>query len=329
MDWQEVEAKLTERAPQVAQHLLPYGRREGGEWVCGNLNGQPGNSLKVNVSNRPGVWCDFADSGKGGKTLMSLWCSVRGRPFRECIMEAKNFLGIRDGFQNRKVANYPAPLVNPDPSGGRKVSETWAKCSPLIEGGPVWKYLVDRRRLDPQAIVAYDIREIIISGEPVMVFPYWAAPTDGLAPVNITPSIPEWLKFEKLTRVDGKKKEWTSPQPEKSLFGVQLSKHPAFRRCRDVLITEGEKDAVSWASYGCAAWGILPVSVPFGAKWKGQHKHLPSPNREWLDRNYEWLQGFEMVYVAMDSDEAGQRAAADIITEIGPRRCRLVELPEK
>jgi hypothetical protein len=31
----------------------------------------------------------------------------------------------------------------------------------------------------------------------------------------------------------------------------------------------------------------------------------------------------------MDSDEAGQRAAADIITEIGPRRCRLVELPEK
>jgi hypothetical protein len=32
------------------------------------------------------------------------------------------------------------------------------------------------------------------------------------------------------------------------------------------MICEGEKDAVAWASYGCAAWGILPVSVPFGAK---------------------------------------------------------------
>jgi hypothetical protein len=31
----------------------------------------------------------------------------------------------------------------------------------------------------------------------------------------------------------------------------------------------------------------------------------------------------------MDMDDAGQRAAADIITEIGPRRCRLVELPAR
>src|SRR6185295_1106515 len=136
-------------------------------------------------------------------------------------------------------------------------------------------------------------------------------------------------KFEKLDRVQGKKKEWTSPQPDKSLFGVQLSKHPGFRGCRDVLICEGEKDAVAWASYGCAAWGILPVSVPFGAKWKGQSQGQPSPNREWLDRNWDWLQGFETVYVAMDNDEPGKRAAADIIGEIGPRRCRLVELPHK
>lgn len=329
MDWQDVEAKLKERALEVAQHLLPNGRREGGEWVCGNLDGQPGRSLKVNVAGKVGVWCDFADSGKSGRTFMSLWCSVRAKPFRDCIREAKDFLGIRDGFQNPKATNYPAPPVKPDESAWRKVADTWAKCSPLVEGGPVWKYLVDQRRLDPQAIVAYDIREIISFNEWVIVFPYWPAPADDLAAVEITPPIPAWLKFEKLARVDGRKKEWTSPQPEKSLFGVQLSKHPAFRTCHDVLICEGEKDAVSWASYGCAVWGILPVSVPFGAKWKGQNKNLPSPNREWLDRNWDWLQGFETVYVAMDSDESGQRAAADIITEIGPRRCRLVELPGK
>ena len=129
--------------------------------------------------------------------------------------------------------------------------------------------------------------------------------------------------------MESRKKEWTSPQPEKSLFGVQLSNHPAFRTCHDVLICEGEKDAVAWASYGCAAWGILPVSVPFGAKWKGQDKGRPSPNRKWLDRNWDWLLGFQTIYVAMDNDDPGKLAAADIIAEIGPRRCRLVELQEK
>jgi twinkle protein len=73
---------------------------------------------------------------------------------------------------------------------------------------------------------------------------------------------------------------------------------------------------------------VLPVSVPFGAKWKGQDKDRPSPNREWLDTCWDWLQGFETVLVAMDSDDAGRRAAADIIAEVGPRRCRLVELPK-
>jgi hypothetical protein len=95
-----------------------------------------------------------------------------------------------------------------------------------------------------------------------------------------------------------------------------------------LLITEGEKDTLSWASYGALGWGLLPVSVPFGAKWKGQDKARPSPNREWLDRCWPWMQQFEQVFVAMDSDDAGRRAAADLITEIGPRRCRLVELPE-
>jgi hypothetical protein len=71
------------------------------------------------------------------------------------------------------------------------------------------------------------------------------------------------------------------------------------------------------------------VSVPFGAKWKGQDKNRPSPNREWLDRSWDWLENFESVLVAMDGDEAGQRAAVDIINEIGPRRCRLVTLPKK
>lgn len=327
MDWLEVEAKLKDRVLEVVQHLLPSGKREAGEWVCGNLAGQPGRSLKVNVSGKAGVWCDFADGGKGGKTLMSLWCSVRAQEFRVCIREAKEFLGIHDGFQNPNVSQPPAPPEKPDESAWRKVTETWAQCQPLTEGGPVWQNLVEKRKLDPEALAVFEVRELIVHGQWVMVFPYYAVPDDSEAQVISGPPTPEWLKLEKLDRPNGKKKEWTTPAPEKSLFGVQLVRHPVFRACRDVLICEGEKDAVAWASYGCAQWSVLPVSVPFGAKWKGQDKNRPSPNREWLDRGWDWLQGFQSVYVAMDNDEPGQRAAADIITEIGPRRCRMVKLP--
>jgi len=190
--------------------------------------------------------------------------------------------------------------------------------------------LVEKRGLDPQVLESFGVREQIAYGDWAMVFPYYATEEEGdsLVVIEAKAPAPCWLKFEKLGRVDGKKKEWTTRGPLKSLFGVQMLDHPLYRKCRDVLICEGEKDALAWATFGCHEWGILPLSVPFGAKWKGQDKHRPSPNREWLDRDWDYLQNFETVYVQMDGDEPGQRAAADIIAEIGPRRCRLVKLPE-
>lgn len=346
MDWTDIEAKLVERAEEVCRHLFPNGKREGAEFVVGSLAGEAGNSLKVNLTGKVGVWRDFAGD-KGGKSLTSLWLQARNLPkFGAAVVEAKQFLGIADDFQ-RRVAAYPAPKAAaadghpPDDSAWRAVSEVWAKCQPLTEGGPVHEYLTKKRALDPAVIEAFGVREFISFGKWAMVFPYYATP-NGDAPVKIVvpphpgplPRVgegvtPEWLKFELLDRPNGKKKEWTSKAPEKSLFGVQLASHPLFAKCRHVLICEGEKDALAWATFGCQNWGILPLSVPFGAKWKGQDKGRPSPNREWLDRSWEWLQDFETIFVAMDGDEAGQRAAADIIAEIGPRRCRLVSLPEK
>lgn len=356
MDWQDIEAKLCERAEEVCRHLLPTGHREGANYVCGDISGKPGVSLKINLEGKVGVWKDFAGD-KGGKTLISLWCSIAGgaTPFKTAITQAKEFLGIRDDF-NERVRSYPKPrdpaAEQADESNYKAVAEIWAKCQPLTEGGPVWNYLTEKRGLRAAAISAFDVREYLSRGKWTMVFPYYAPPGEGdrgdatraavaaaMTPAGETPAArcPAWLKFERLDRPDGKKKEWTSRAPEKSLFGLQLDKLPGFEQCRHVLICEGEKDALTWLTYGCTEWGILPVSVPFGAKWKspgqaagpnGLQASRPSPNREWLDRCWSWLQGFETVFVAMDSDDAGRRAAADIIAEIGPRRCRLVELPK-
>jgi twinkle protein len=338
MDWQDIEAKLCERAEEVCRHLLPNGHREGANYVCGDLDGKPGDSLKVNLQGKAGVWRDFA-SDKGGKTLISLWCAVRGHPFKVCIVEAKGFLGIRDDYE-RRIQAYPRPTQDQaqqqtESDTCRAVADMWQKQTPLADGSLVWNYLVQKRCLDPAALAAFQVREFVSHDNWVMVFPYFSVPNEadtnraniGRAVLDATP-VPDWLKFERLDRVAGKKKEWTSRQPEKSLFGVHLSELPTYKDARHLLICEGEKDALTWASYGCHEWSVLPVSVPFGAKWKGQDKGRPSPNREWLDRCWQWMQGFETVFVAMDSDDAGKRAAADIITEIGARRCRLVELPK-
>lgn len=355
MDWLDIEAKLAERAEEVCRHLLPNGHREGANYVCGDISGKPGVSLKVNLEGKVGVWKDFAGD-KGGKTLISLWCSIVGgaSPFKTAITAAKEFLGIRDDFDQR-VRSYPKPkstaTEQADESNYKAVADIWAKCQPLTEGGPVWNYLTETRMLRADAIRAFDVREYLAHGKWSMVFPYYTPPGEGDAKDAARAAVaaamqsnageapaarcPAWLKFERLDRPEGKKKEWTSRAPEKSLFGLQLEKQPGCEQCRHVLICEGEKDALTWLTYGCTEWGILPVSVPFGAKWKsapqpgGMQASRPSPNREWLDRCWNWLQGFETVFVAMDSDDAGKRAAADIIAEIGPRRCRLVELPDK
>jgi twinkle protein len=334
MDWTDIEARLCDRAEEVCRYLFPNGKREGAEFVVGSLAGEAGNSLKINLSGKAGKWKDFAGDA-GGPSLCSLWMAARSLPkFGAAVAEAKRFLGIQDDWKPpvRSVREYaPAGAAEPtDESAWKAVAETWAKCQPLTEGGPVWKYLVEQRRLDPVMLEAFGVREVLLKGWGwTMVFPYYLPADETETPIELRPAGPAWLKFEPLMRPNGKKKEWTTKAPEKSLFGLPMSEDVAFKKARHVILCEGEKDSITWASYGCAAWEMLPVSVPFGAKWKGQDKNRPSPNREWLDRCWDWLQGFETVFICTDDDEAGRRAAADIITEIGPRRCRLVRLPRK
>jgi hypothetical protein len=256
MDWTDIEAKLCERAEEVCRHLLPNGQRDGNEWVCGSLGGEKGNSLKVNLAGKVGVWSDFADSGKSGKSLTSLWMRARGlAKFGHAVVEAKQWLGIADDFDKR-VKAYPKPknagIEQADASAYSAVAETWAKCQPLTKGGPVWNYLVEQRKLAPAALQVFDVRELLSHGQWAMVFPYYAPATEadaaraaiGTAVLGTTQP-PEWLKFERLERPEGKKKEWTSKAPKKSLFGVQIADGvlatEAFKDAPHVLICEGGK----------------------------------------------------------------------------------------
>ena len=43
----EIVAQLTTRADALCHELLPAGHREGAEWRCGSVQGEPGKSLGV------------------------------------------------------------------------------------------------------------------------------------------------------------------------------------------------------------------------------------------------------------------------------------------
>ena len=61
--------RLAGDTPALCKQLLPNGHREGQEWRCGSVNGEPGKSLGVHLTGgKAGVWSDFA-AGEGGDIL--------------------------------------------------------------------------------------------------------------------------------------------------------------------------------------------------------------------------------------------------------------------
>lgn len=75
LDFAGLAARLLASAETLLPAWLPAGRRSGHEFVCGNLAGEPGKSLSVNLTT--GVWADFAADTKGGD-LVSLYAAIHG-----------------------------------------------------------------------------------------------------------------------------------------------------------------------------------------------------------------------------------------------------------
>lgn len=107
--------------------------------------------------------------------------------------------------------------------------------------------------------------------------------------------------------VRDKKKMRQEKDAEPCLFGWDLIDANA----REITITEGEFDAMALHQVGIAA-----VSVNAGAG-----------NHQWIESDWERLERFETIYLAYDSDEAGQKGAAEVARRLGMERCRIVTFP--
>ena len=310
MDGNEIKERLNQRAESVCAYLLPTGKKDGAEWVCGDVNGTPGTSLRIHLSGaKVGYWADFQASDQyRGRNLLSLWMAVRRVDFKTALKEAAEFLGIKEDRGWRRVTgrttdqnrtdqvdrtdqkNVPALAVNLD--------HEWV---PLRKDGKVFKWLTEARKIPPTILELYRIGESK-DGENV-VFPSFTQ--DGK------------LNSLKFRNIVDKSKMFVLPKgAPKMLFGIQAI---CPEQC-DLFISEGEIDAMTLATYGFPS-----VSVPFGAKWPGSDGK--DPNTEWIKHDYEWLEKFIEVFLCLDADEPGQKATAALIPRIGRTRCRILDYP--
>src|SRR5438270_2341672 len=107
----DIALMLAGRIDQLVRDLLPAGHREGHEWRCGSIAGEPGNSLGVHLTgSKAGVWSDFSAGQKGD--ALDLVAFVHGFSIGEAINWSRNWLGLDNGGASllRRPVSSPKPI---------------------------------------------------------------------------------------------------------------------------------------------------------------------------------------------------------------------------
>jgi hypothetical protein len=190
--------------------LFPNGKRTGQEWCVGNLEGEPGSSLQVNL--RSGIWKDFS-ADEGGADPISL---VAAR------------YGISQGDAAKKLDS----MLN---SGGvqlaplkKKPTENYQR--PQFIYAP--KEPTDKDLIHPEL------------GTPSQHWTYKSA-SGQIIGLVVRFDLPNGEKTIRSRIWNGKNWEWKGFPHPRPLFGLdELKKRPG----ATVLVVEGEKTAVAGAS---------------------------------------------------------------------------------
>jgi len=236
----ELSRRLADMVDSVVEHLLPNGKREGGNWCAGSVGGEPGQSLRVCLKGaKAGVWTDFSSNEKGGD-LLDLWQKSKGITFVEAIKEAKAFAGIDD---------TPPVFYSPKP---KKRPVEKPKCKKPADTVKSW---FEGRGITQSTLDAYRIGQ---QGNTI-VFPF-------ISPVGEI----ELVKYRDLDAEEksGKKKIWSNPDPEYHLFGWQSIGD----NDTEVVVTEGEIDCMTYYQQGFPALSI-PQGGGDGEKQKAWIQH--------------------------------------------------------
>jgi hypothetical protein len=150
-DAAELARMLGARMATLAPELLPGGRREGAEWVAGDLTGGPGRSLSVRITGaKAGVWQDFA-TGEGGDAL-ALVAAVHYRgDMGQAMRWARAWLGLghdmpRTTPAERRAADERREAEAAREAEGRRRAAValFLEARERIAGTPAGEYLAAR-----------------------------------------------------------------------------------------------------------------------------------------------------------------------------------------
>ena len=121
-DKDEIRSRLLDQLESVLLYLFPRGKRRGSQFYIGNLQGEPGDSLVVELEGpKRGVWIDFA-TGESGDVL-ALWASTRGyclpADFSELLEDAGDWLMVpriatTPALQQKLLVDNPMRLYWPE-----------------------------------------------------------------------------------------------------------------------------------------------------------------------------------------------------------------------
>lgn len=148
---QDIARMLGQRAGQLAPELLPGGRKEGREWVCGSLHGGRGRGVSVCMAgHKAGIWADF--QAGGGGDMLDLVAAVRcGGDKVEAIRWARGWLGLGPARGDGSRVAPPPPPPPRDEAAERAKAEKrrergkglWLAGEPIL-GTPAEAYLRGR-----------------------------------------------------------------------------------------------------------------------------------------------------------------------------------------
>ena len=273
----EISKMLSARAESVCQMLLPNGRRHGQLWEAGGVNGNTGKSLKVNLDGaNVGKWKDWADVGRGD--LIDLWAESQGVSAPEALKRAKEWLGIRELVHEAKAYEKPRH--------GHAA---------LAEGGAAITYLTQTRKLEPKILNLYKV-----TGDPkarAIAFPCYSPAGQ--------------LLNHSYRSLETKKRVWQDAGCAPSIFGWQ-SLSTADWESRELLICEGQIDAMTWRQ-----WGFNAVSIPNGS------------GQTWIEFEWENLEAFTTIFLSFDQDGKSAENLKSVVSRLGKHRCRIVAIDGK
>jgi len=316
MDAKELKSRLCDQIEGVCAHLLPEGRRDGRFWAAGDVGGGPGKSLKINLDGpHVGCWKDFGTpaSAVDSGDIISLWMEVRRVTFVDALEEIKKYLGVTDGSRLNRYRPPVAQERKPEYHGPKLTLHV----NEAKEGGAVWKWLTEVRKLKPETIRRYKIGE---DGRRV-VFPFYDS-EGHLVRLKMRP-IDSKDFFQFPTQAEAHKYEHGAAR---TLWGWQGVGNNDDQAC----ICEGELDAMTyWQETGVPA-----LSLPEGCQLKKSADGSPmgelsKSHDAWIEHDTPALERFETIDLCTDMDECGRATTRLLAPRLGVHRIRVIEISEK